>query len=109
MVAVFASGAYRHLSLETLVRHRMAIDGFISAHAIGAIAAFVALYVAVVALSIPCGLILTISAGVLFGALIGGVVAVVGGTLGATILFLVARGACGETLIRRAGPVACKL
>jgi len=109
MVAVFVSGAYRHLSLETLVRHRMAIDGFINAHAVGAIAAFVALYVAVVALSIPCGLILTISGGVLFGTLIGGVAAVISGTVGATILFLVARGACGEALIRRAGPVACKL
>jgi hypothetical protein len=26
MVAVFATGAHRHISLETLVRHRMAID-----------------------------------------------------------------------------------
>ena len=109
MAAVFASGAHHNLSLETLVRHRMAIDAFIGAHAFGAIAAFMALYIAVVALSIPCGLILTISAGVLFGALVGGIVAVISGTVGATILFLVARGACGESLIRRAGPVACKL
>lgn len=109
MVAVFASGAHHNLSLETLVRHRMAIDAFIGAHALGAIAAFMALYIAVVALSIPCGMILTISGGVLFGTLIGGIAAVISGTIGATILFLVARGACGEILLRRAGPVACKL
>jgi len=109
MIAVFASGAYRHLSLETLVRHRMAIDAFIAAHAVGAIAAFMALYAAVVALSIPCALILTVAGGVLFGALIGASAAVISGTIGATILFLVARSACGETLIRRAGPLAAKL
>jgi len=109
MAAVFASGAHHNLSLETLVRHRMALDAFIGAHAVGAVAAFMALYITVVALSIPCALILTISAGVLFGALLGGAAAVISGTIGATIVFIVARGACGETLIRRAGPVAAKL
>jgi uncharacterized membrane protein YdjX (TVP38/TMEM64 family) len=34
---------------------------------------------------------------------------VISGTIGATIIFLVARSACGESLIRRAGPLACKL
>jgi uncharacterized membrane protein YdjX (TVP38/TMEM64 family) len=109
MIAVFASGAYHQVSLETLVRHRMALDAFISAHTVGAIAAFMVLYIAVVALSIPCGLILTVSGGVLFGAIIGGIAVVISGTIGATIVFLVARSACGETLIRRAGPVAAKL
>jgi uncharacterized membrane protein YdjX (TVP38/TMEM64 family) len=109
MVAVFASGAYRHASLDTLIRHRMAIEAFIDAHALGAIAAFMAIYILTVALSIPGALFLTVSSGVLFGALIGGLAAVISGTIGATILFLVARGACGENLIRRFGPIACKL
>jgi uncharacterized membrane protein YdjX (TVP38/TMEM64 family) len=109
MVAVFATGAYRAVSLEMLVRHRMTIDAFIAAHALGALAAFVALYVVAVALSIPCALFLTIAGGVLFGALAGGIAAMIGSTLGATVLFLVARNACGETLIRRAGPLGCKL
>jgi len=109
MVAVFATGAYRAVSLEMLVRHRMAIDAFIATHALGALAAFVALYVVAVALSIPCALFLTIAGGVLFGALAGGIAAMIGSTLGATVLFLVARNACGEALIRRAGPLGCKL
>ena len=109
MIAVFATGAHRHVSLETLVRHRMAIDAFIDAHAVAAIAAFMAVYVIAVALSLPGGLFLTIAGGILFGTLIGGIATVVSATVGATIIFLVAKSACGETLMRRAGPLACKL
>lgn len=109
MVAVFATGAHRQVSLETLVRHRMAIDTFIDAHAVAAIAAFMAIYIVAVALSLPGAIFLTIAGGVLFGTLIGGVATVISATIGATIIFLVARSACGETLVRRAGPLACKL
>ncbi len=109
MAAVFATGAHRHVSLETLVRHRMAIEAFINSHAVVAVAAFMAVYVVAVALSIPGALFLTISGGVLFGTLVGGLAAVVSATTGATIIFLVAKSACGETLVRRAGPLARKL
>jgi len=109
MVVVFASGAHRHLSLETLVQHRMAIDAFIDRHMVTALAVFVVTYIVVVALSIPGALFLTITSGILFGTLIGGAASVVGATTGATVIFLIARGACGENLIRRAGPLACKL
>ena len=68
-----------------------------------------AIYVMVVALSIPGALFLTITGGILFGTLVGGAATVVGATTGATIIFLIARSACGESLIRRAGPLACKL
>lgn len=109
MLAVFSTGAHRHLSLETLIQHRMAIDAFIDAHSIAAVATFMAIYVLVVALSIPGALILSISGGILFGTLVGGLANVVSGTMGATIIFLVAKSACGENLVRRAGPLACKL
>ena len=59
MVVVFASGAHRHLSLETLVQHRMAIDAFIDRHMVTALAVFVVTYIVVVALSIPGALFLT--------------------------------------------------
>jgi uncharacterized membrane protein YdjX (TVP38/TMEM64 family) len=109
MVAVFATGAHRHVSLETLVRHRMAIDAFIESHTLAAVALFIAIYIVVVALSIPGALILSISGGILFGALAGGGANLIGATVGATIIFLVARSACGENLVRRAGPLACKI
>lgn len=109
MVAVFATGAHRQISLETLVRHRMAIDAFISDHVFAAVGVFIAIYIVVVALSIPGGLILSISGGILFGTLVGGLANLVAATAGATIVFLIARGACGETLVRRAGPLARKI
>ena len=44
---------HRHLSFETLVRQRVAIDAFIASHGVLAVAAFMALYIVVVALSLP--------------------------------------------------------
>src|SRR5215212_1617116 len=94
MVAVFATGAHRHVSLETLVQHRMTIDAFIRAHSITAVAVYMAIYIVAVALSIPGALILTISGGILFGVVVGGTAAAIGATIGATIIFTVAKGAC---------------
>jgi len=53
MAVVFAMGWHRFLSLETLVRHRAAIESFVAARFGLAVAAFVAIYVTAVALSIP--------------------------------------------------------
>src|SRR5580704_13819059 len=109
MAVVFGMGWHRFLSLETLVRHRAAIDGFVHAHFALAVAAFIGIYVAVVALSIPGAAILTMAGGALLGWLVGGLAALVGATVGATVVFLIARTACGEFLLRRAGPLAAKV
>lgn len=106
---VFAMGWHRALSLETLVGHRSAIAAFVERHALLAVAAYAGLYMAVVAMSLPGGAILTIAGGIVFGTLIGGMAAIVGATIGATILFLVARSAFGEVLMRRAGPRLARL
>ena len=108
-VGVLAMGWHRHVSLETLVRHHNAIHAFIEANTIAAVGVFIAIYVAVVALSLPGALVLTLSGGILFGGLIGGAAAIVGATAGATVIFLIAKSAFGEHLAQRAGPRACKL
>jgi uncharacterized membrane protein YdjX (TVP38/TMEM64 family) len=102
---VYAMGWHRELSLATLVRHRAAIDGFISVHKTAAVLGYIGLYISVAALSIPAGAWLTITGGFLFGALVGALAAIVGATLGATALFLIAQSAVGEHLARRAGPM----
>ncbi len=102
-VVVFAEGWHRALSLEMLVLHRMAIGDFVAAHGAAAFAAFVALYILVVALSLPGASPLTIAGGALFGGLMGGAATVVGATAGAAIVFAIARSAFGEFLARRAG------
>jgi uncharacterized membrane protein YdjX (TVP38/TMEM64 family) len=106
---VFAMGWHRALSLEMVVSHRSAIAAFVEAHTLLAVAAFIGLYIAVVAMSLPGGTILTVTGGIVFGALIGGGAAVIGATIGATILFLIARTAFGEFLTRRAGPKLARL
>lgn len=103
-IAVYAMGWHRTFSLENLVRHHAALSDLVDRHLLLALVAYIALYVAGVTLSLPCGAILTTAGGVLFGGLIGGGAAVVGATLGATFLFLIARSAFGEFLTRRAGP-----
>jgi len=103
-VAVFAMGWHRQLSLDTLVRHRAALDDFVNMHYAAALAVFVGIYVAAVSLSIPGSLFLTITGGLLFGAVVGGVAVVVAATTGATVIFLIARGAFSDYVVRRAGP-----
>jgi len=97
------------ISLEALVRHRIAIGDFVNEHRVLAVLGYVALYIAVVALSVPGAIFLTVAGGFLFGLVVGASAAVVGATLGATIIFLVARTALGEPLLRRAGPRAAQL
>lgn len=97
------------ISFESLVRHRMQIDDFVSAHFILAVLTFVAIYIVAVALSLPGASFLTVSGGLLFGLVVGSAASVIGATIGATLIFLVARTAFGEPLLKRAGPRAAKL
>jgi uncharacterized membrane protein YdjX (TVP38/TMEM64 family) len=113
MAAVATMGWNRQLTLETLVRHRAAIESLVDAHHVIAILAFMAVYAGAVALSFPGAAILTVCGGMLFGTLVGGVAAIAAATLGATGIFLIAKyafgGATGCLWIRRAGPLGEKL
>jgi uncharacterized membrane protein YdjX (TVP38/TMEM64 family) len=112
-IALLAVAAYflvgRGISLEALVRHREEIGAFVSAHRPLALAAYIALYISAVALSLPGATFLTVAGGFLFGLAIGAPAAVIGATLGATVIFLIARTALGEPLLKRAGPRATQL
>ena len=109
IAVVYAMGWHRAVSIETLVRHRATIDTFIQQHYAAALGLFVAIYIVAVALSLPGALVLTVSSGILFGPLVGALASVIGATLGAVVIFLIARSACGEFLVRRAGPLAQRL
>lgn len=103
-IAVYVMGWHRALSLENLVRHQAALSDLVDRNLFLALIAYLALYVATVTLSLPGGAILTTAGGMLFGGLIGGFAAIFSATIGATCLFLIARSAFGEILMRRAGP-----
>jgi len=105
----YAFGLHRDLSFETLIRHRAELERFIAGHGPAAVAAYVAIYIAAIGLSLPGGAILTLAGGFLFGPVLGSAAACVGAIAGATIIFLIARSAAGEALTRRAGPFAARL
>jgi uncharacterized membrane protein YdjX (TVP38/TMEM64 family) len=106
---VIAMGWHRQLSFETLERHHAVIHDFVDRNTLAAIVAYIALYIVVVALSLPGAVFLTLAGGMLFGVVVGGLAAALGATIGAICIFLVAKSAFGERLIRRAGPTAAKL
>lgn len=97
------------ISLEALVRHRAEIDNFVSAYRVLAVLAYIGIYVVVVALSVPGAAFLTMAGGFLFGVATGAAAAVAGATIGGMVVFLVARTALGEPMLRRAGPRAQQL
>jgi uncharacterized membrane protein YdjX (TVP38/TMEM64 family) len=108
VAAYFAFGRGM-ISLEALVQHRTAIDSFVMTHQALAVLAYIGLYIVTVALSLPGATFLTVAGGFLFGVGVGAAAAVGGATLGATVIFLIARTALGEPLLKRAGPRAQQL
>ena len=100
---------HKLLSLKTIGLNYADLKAFIAQNLAGALGLYVLAYVAVVALSLPGALPMTLAGGLLFGWQVGAPATVIGATLGATALFLVARSSFGETLAERAGPAIAKL
>ena len=74
-----------------------------------AIFAFVLTYAIVVVAFPPSGTAMTLLGGFIFGTVAAGCYVVVGATLGATLLFVIAKTTLGESLEARAGPWLKKL
>ena len=109
VILVFATGAYRYLSFSALRDHRAELQDLVARHAILTAALFILIYALAVALSVPGAIVLTMTSGFLFGSLWGAFCAVIGATAGATILYLAARTALGDSLRRRAGGMVRRL
>lgn len=105
----YAFGWHDYLSLSVLIRERQALGDFVSANLLVAALAYVALYIAAVALSFPGASLITIIGGFLFGWALGGMLTAVGATAGAALIFLAARTSLGATLKAQAGPFLNRL
>ncbi len=99
----FIAGWHEYLSFEQLRIHRLELNAWVSNQPITAALAYILMYIIVVALSLPGGTIMTLAGGFLFGAIWGGLYTVVGATLGATIIFLIAKTSLGDALLAKAG------
>lgn len=107
-IVFMLAGGYRYLTFSALAQNRDWLCGLVQEWGIPAAFVYIMVYAALVALSVPGAAILTIAGGFLFGAWIGGLCAVIGATLGATAIFLAARGGLGG-LAQRAGRFVGKL
>ena len=98
LALVFGTGLHRYLSLETLQAKRETLLESVHAHPILGLLAYMGAYAVMVAISVPGALLMTMTGGFLFGPWLGSTAAVVGMTIGATTMFLVARSALGDFL-----------
>lgn len=101
--AAWHSGLGETLSWRGIARHQTRLIGLVGNHPALAPLIYCLVYAAWVAISIPEASVLTVLGGLLFGTILGGTLAVLSATLGAVIIFLVARSTLAGTMRRRAG------
>jgi uncharacterized membrane protein YdjX (TVP38/TMEM64 family) len=98
----FVLGGERHLTFDALAQNRAALEAWVASIGPASILVYVLVYVAATALSLPGAAILTMAGGFLFGVGWGASAALVGATLGASAVFLIARTSLGALIERHA-------
>jgi uncharacterized membrane protein YdjX (TVP38/TMEM64 family) len=109
LATFFALGLNRHLSFETLSRNEAEITGWVAANRGTAAAMYGLALATVIAFALPASALMTAASGFLFGVWLGAALSVLGGTLGATVLFFAARTALYDLFRARAGPALARL
>jgi uncharacterized membrane protein YdjX (TVP38/TMEM64 family) len=99
--AFFALGLNEYVTLDKLQDNRAQLKDWVQQHRTEAALIFIAAYIVVAAASLPAGAVLSVTGGFLFGSVFGAAWIVIGATIGATILFLIARSTLGEPLRQR--------
>ena len=101
ILTVAAIGAFTlrdFLTFEALAENREALIAFRDANYLGTVLAFMAVYVVIVAFSLPGATIATLTGGFLFATFPGALFNVTAATIGAIAIFLAARWGLGERL-----------
>jgi uncharacterized membrane protein YdjX (TVP38/TMEM64 family) len=109
LVAFFALGLDQYLTFDALKENRAWLLDQVEQSPVFAALVYMAIYIAVVAFSLPGGAVMTITGGFLFGQWLGSVYVVFAATVGATILFIAAKTALGDLLRAKAGPFLQKM
>lgn len=87
-----------YLSFEQLAKNQEALQAWRDGNFILASIVFMAVYVVIVAFSLPGAAIISLTGGFLFGLFPGAVYNIISATLGATVIFMAARMGFGEAL-----------
>jgi uncharacterized membrane protein YdjX (TVP38/TMEM64 family) len=109
IVAFFAVGGQRYLTLETVKANRDALLAFTERHFVASLAIAFLIYAGAVAFSLPGGLVLSLTTGFVFGRWVGTALVVVAATVGAVIVFLAARYIVADAARRRLGALGEKI
>ena len=109
IAAFFVLGGQEYLSLATIKRHRDTLLAFTDAHFAAALALAFLIYAGQVAFSLPGSLVLSLTAGFVFGRWVGTALVVVAATVGATLVFLAARYLFADAARRRMGALGEKI
>jgi uncharacterized membrane protein YdjX (TVP38/TMEM64 family) len=107
--AAFFLLARHYVSLQALAEHRIALRALVMENFCLSVLLYAAIYALAIIFLFPTALALTLTGGFLFGWQIGATLTLIAATTGATVVFLLARTALAEPLIRRAGPFICKV
>lgn len=109
IVLFFVIGLDEYLTFRALSEHRDRLMAFVEANYLLATLIYMGLYIGVVALSLPGGLLMTVTGGFLFGWIAAGFMTVFAATIGSTLIFMIAATSLGEPLRNKAGPKLKKL
>jgi dihydrolipoamide dehydrogenase len=91
IAAFFVFDLKQYLSLDYFEAQRSRIDAYTAEHPWSAAAVYLAVYIAVAALSLPGAAIMTLAGGAIFGFWLGVLLVSFAASIGATLAFLVAR------------------
>jgi uncharacterized membrane protein YdjX (TVP38/TMEM64 family) len=111
-ILAFAAAA---ISLNRYVTPAMVLSrydvfrAFVDGHFASALLIYMACYVTAVSLSVPGSVLLTVLGGLLFGWVWGGLAATVSASLGAIVVFSIARSAFGALIVGRAAGLVERL
>jgi uncharacterized membrane protein YdjX (TVP38/TMEM64 family) len=99
---VWSSGALGHLTPQSLAEHHEQLQGFIGRWPLAALCAYVCAYAVLTGACLPVALVLTLAAGMYFGAFEAGLATVAASTIGGTATYAAARSALAPWLRSRA-------
>jgi uncharacterized membrane protein YdjX (TVP38/TMEM64 family) len=109
VAAYFLLGLNHYFTLDHLRANAQWLRQFTHDHRFAAIAAFLATYVAVVSLSLPGAVLMSIAGGLLFGLWLGAALNILAATTGAIILFIITRFVFGGMLQARSNALIARM
>jgi len=109
LILGYFSGLKDYISLSNLIEQRENINNFVTDNFVSALLIYILVYTLLVAISFPGASALSITSGLIFGWFTAGLATVSAATLGAIIIFLIARSSLGNVLKERAGAFMTKM